>query len=62
MDAPDNQIGDAGAAALVEGLKAMKSIEELNLDSEFLMVGVARSLGVVRRSRWECGLGCKGWS
>ena len=62
MDAPDNDIGDAGAAALVEGLKEMKSIEELNLEREFLMVGVARSLGVVRWSRWECGLGCRGWS
>ena len=62
MDAPDNNIGDAGAAALVEGLKEMKSMEKLDLGSEFLMVGVARSLVVVRWSRWECGLGCRGWS
>ena len=62
MDAPDNQIGDAGAAALVDGLKEMKSIEKLYLNSEFLMVGVARSLGVVRWSGRECGLGCRGWS
>ena len=62
MDAPDNKIGDAGAVALVEGLKELKSMEKLNLYSEFLMVGVARSLGVVRWSRWECGLGCRGWS
>ena len=62
MDVPDNQIGDAGAAALVEGLKELNSIKELNLGCEFLMVGVARSLGVVRWSRWECGLDCRGWS
>ena len=62
MDAPANAIGDAGAVALVEGLKEMKSMEKLNLYSEFLMVGVARSLGVVRWSRWEFGLGCRGWS
>ena len=62
MDAPANQIGDAGAAALVEGLKELKSTEKLNLYGEFLMVGVARSLVVVRWSRWECGLGCRGWS
>ena len=62
MNEPGNQIGDAGAAALVEGLKEMKSMEKLDLAGEFLMVGVARSLGVVRWSRWECGLGCRGWS
>ena len=40
MDAPDNQIGAAGAAALVEGLKEMTNLKELNLGSECCMVGI----------------------
>ena len=40
MDAPGNQIGAAGAAALVEGLKEMTNMKELNLRSECCMVGI----------------------
>ena len=34
MDAPGNSIGDAGAAALAEGLKEMTNLKELNLGGE----------------------------
>ena len=37
-----NQIGDAGATALVEGLKEMKSMEKLNLGCEFRVVVISR--------------------
>ena len=40
MDVPDNNIGEAGAAALVEGLKVMTSVETLYLSSECCMVGI----------------------
>ena len=40
VDAPDNQIGDAGAAALVEGLKVMTQLEKLDLSGECCMVGI----------------------
>ena len=39
MDAPDNGIGDAGAAALVEGLKEMTNMTQFDLDRECCMVG-----------------------
>ena len=32
MDGPDNEIGAAGAAALVEGLKEMRNLKDLNLN------------------------------
>ena len=35
VDVPDNQIGAAGATALVEGLKEMRELKELNLEGEF---------------------------
>ena len=35
MGAPDNQIGDPGATALVEAFKEMPNLEELNLAREF---------------------------
>ena len=35
MDKPVNSIGAAGAAALVEGLKEMTNLTQLNLGSEF---------------------------
>ena len=47
MYAPDNQIGDAGAAALVEGLKQMTNLETLNLRSECCMVGILCEVAVM---------------
>ena len=44
MDALDNNIGEGGAVALVEGLKGMPKLEELDLAGEFSMYGIARSL------------------
>ena len=40
MDGADNNIGAAGAAALVEGLKEMTNLKELNLECECCMVGI----------------------
>ena len=34
MDAPGNEIGAAGAAALVEGLKEMTNLTQLDLSSD----------------------------
>ena len=42
MDVPDNEIGDSGATALVEALKEMRNLEELNLDSEFWAFVISR--------------------
>ena len=47
MNEPDNQIGVVEATALVEGLKEMNNLEELNLGGEFWMVGVPRSSTVM---------------
>ena len=47
MDGPDNKIGDAGAAALVEGLKEMTNLKELNLRSECCMVGIVCQVAVM---------------
>ena len=47
MDAPDNKIGDAGAAALVEGLKEMTNLKELNLECECCMVGIVCQVAVM---------------
>ena len=47
MDAPDNKIGDAGAAALVEGLKEMTNLTQLNLDRECCMVGIVCQVAVM---------------
>ena len=47
MNEPGNNIGAAGATALVEGLKEMKNLSNLNLQSEFWMVGIPRSLTVM---------------
>ena len=44
MDALDNNIGEGGAVALVEGLKGMPQLEKLDLAGEFSMYGIARSL------------------
>ena len=40
MDGAANNIGDAGAAALVEGLKEMTNLTQLNLSGECCMVGI----------------------
>ena len=40
MDGTGNEIGDAGAAALVEGLKEMTNLKELDLSRECCMVGI----------------------
>ena len=47
MNEPANEIGAAGATALVEGLKEVKNIKELHLAGEFWMVGIPRSLTVM---------------
>ena len=47
MDGPGNYIGDAGAAALVEGLKEMTNLKELNLASECCMVGIVCQVAVM---------------
>ena len=47
MYAPGNQIGAAGAAALVEGLKQMTNLETLNLKSECCMVGIVCEVAVM---------------
>ena len=47
MDASDNQIGAAGVASLVEGLKEMTTLKELNLSSECGMVGKCVLRGAV---------------
>ena len=44
MDAPGNQIGDAGAAALVEGLK---EITQFDLGCECCMVGIVCQVAVM---------------
>ena len=47
MDAPGNQIGAAGAAALVEGLKEMTNLTQLNLNCECCMVGIVCQVAVM---------------
>ena len=47
MDTPANKIGDAGAAALVEGLKEMTNLTELNFASECCMVGIVCQVAVM---------------
>ena len=42
VDVPDNGIGAAGATALVEGLKEMREMKTLNLESEFWVVVISR--------------------
>ena len=37
MDALDNNIGEGGAVALVEGLKEMPGLKGLNISGEFSM-------------------------
>ena len=47
MHGPGNSIGDAGAAALAEGLKEMTNLKELNLGSECCMVGIVCQVAVM---------------
>ena len=47
MDAPGNRIGDTGAAALVEGLKEMTNLTQLNLRGECCMVGIVCEVAVM---------------
>ena len=47
MDGTDNKIGDAGAAALVEGLKEMTNLTQLHLASECCMVGIVCQVAVM---------------
>ena len=47
MDGAGNQIGDAGAAALVEGLKEMTNLTQLILASECCMVGIVCQVAVM---------------
>ena len=51
MRAPDNQIGDPGATALVEAFKKMPNLKELHLEREFWMVDIPRPLTVMRWSK-----------
>ena len=47
VNAPDNEIGYAGAAALVEGLKEMTNLKELYLYGECCMVGIVCEVAVM---------------
>ena len=44
VGAPDNDIGDPGATALVEAFKEMPNLKELKLSSEFWIVDIPRPL------------------
>ena len=48
VDVPDTNIGDAGATALVEALKEMGELKELNLGGEFWMVASSLLLNAIR--------------
>ena len=47
MDGAGNEIGAAGAAALVEGLKEMTHLTQLNLKRECCMVGIVCQVAVM---------------
>ena len=47
MDGPDNNIGADGATALVEGLKEMTNLTQLNLHCECGMVGIVCQVAVM---------------
>ena len=56
--APDNRIGDAGAAgaaALVEGLKEMTQLKELYLYGECCMVGIVCEVAVMSCIKYIAG-------
>ena len=56
MDVPDNKIGASGATALVEALKEMRNLKELDLGCEFWAVVISRCDA---RVVWRC---CRGGS
>ena len=56
MDVSDNKIGDSGATALVEALKEMRNLKNLNLFCEFWAVVISRCDA---RVVWRC---CRGGS
>ena len=60
MDGPDNEIGDAGAAALVEGLKEMTNLTQLNLYSECCMVGIVCQVAVMSWIKQVAGVRAHG--
>ena len=41
VDVPGNRIGDAGATALVEGLKEMRELKTLDLGGKFWVVVIS---------------------
>ena len=47
MDAPEIRLRDAGAAALVEGLKEMTNLTQLDLFCECCMVGIVCQVAVM---------------
>ena len=47
MDGPGNNIGAYGAAALVEALKKMTNMTQLNLEGECCMVGIVCQVAVM---------------
>ena len=47
MSGPGNDIGDAGAAALAEGLKEMTNLTQLNLACECCMVVIVCEVAVM---------------
>ena len=56
MDVPGNDIGASGATALVEALKEMRNLKELNLGGEFWAFVISRCDA---RVVWRC---CRGGS
>ena len=56
MDVAANKIGDSGATALVEALKEMRDLKELNLWGEFWAAVISRCDA---RVVWRC---CRGGS
>ena len=56
MDVADNEIGASGATALVEALKEMRNLKELNLGGEFWAFVISRCDA---RVVWRC---CRGGS
>ena len=60
MDASGNKISAAGAAALVEGLKEMTNLKELDLCGECCMVGIVCQVAVMSWIKQVAGEGAGG--
>ena len=60
MDATANEIGAAGAAALVEGLKEMTNLTQLNLDRKCCMVGIVCQVAVMSWIKQVAGVRAHG--